>query len=70
MVASVTQYSPCGYRRNLGRQIAHQVTPQWRWKGRDVRLVDGTTVSMSDTVANQAAYPQQRGKKAGLGFPA
>lgn len=58
-----------GLSRHLGRQIAHQVPPQWRWKGRYVRLVDGTTVTMPDTVANQAAYPQQRGQKAGLGFP-
>jgi hypothetical protein len=34
-----------------------------------VRLVDGTTVTLPDTVANQAAYPQQGGQKPGLGFP-
>jgi hypothetical protein len=34
-----------------------------------VRLVDGTTVSMPDTAANQVAYPQSRGQKVGLGFP-
>ncbi len=37
--------------------------------GRPVRLVDGTTVALPDTAANQAAYPQSRGQKAGLGFP-
>jgi hypothetical protein len=37
--------------------------------GRPVRLVDGTTVSMPDTAANQGAYPQSRGQKVGLGFP-
>jgi hypothetical protein len=37
--------------------------------GRPVRLVDGTTVTLPDTAANQAAYPQSRGQKAGLGFP-
>jgi hypothetical protein len=31
--------------------------------------VDGTTVVLPDTAANQAAYPQPRSQKAGLGFP-
>jgi hypothetical protein len=34
-----------------------------------VRLVDGTTVVMPDTPANQAAYPQPHSQKPGLGFP-
>ena len=41
----------------------------WHWRGRPVRLVDGTTVVMPDTLANQAAYPQPRSQKPGLGFP-
>ena len=32
-------------------------------------LADGTTVTLPDTPANQAAYPQQSGQKMGLGFP-
>jgi len=55
--------------RFLGQQIDRQVPSPWRWKGRRVRLVDGTTVTMPDTPANQAAYPQQRSQKPGLGFP-
>jgi len=31
--------------------------------------VDGTTVTLPDTQANQATYPQQSGQKSGLGFP-
>ena len=34
-----------------------------------VVIVCGTTVSMPDTPANQAAYPQQAAQKEGLGFP-
>jgi hypothetical protein len=41
----------------------------WHWQGRPVRLVDGTTVSMPDTRANQASYPQSRSQKPGLGYP-
>ena len=39
------------------------------WQGRRVRVVDGTTVSLTDTPASQAAYPQQSNQKVGLGFP-
>ena len=31
--------------------------------------MDGTTVTLADTQANQALYPQQSGQKPGLGFP-
>jgi hypothetical protein len=41
----------------------------WRWRGREVKLIDGTTVSMPDTPANQAEFPQNRRQKPGLGFP-
>jgi hypothetical protein len=37
--------------------------------GRPVRLVDGTTVSMADTMDNKAAFPQPISQKPGLGFP-
>jgi len=37
--------------------------------GRPVKVVDGTTVSMPDTPANQAAWPQPSTQKPGLGFP-
>jgi hypothetical protein len=46
-----------------------QVPQAWRWQGRRVRLVDGTTVTLPDTQANQAVFPQQRGQQPGLGFP-
>jgi hypothetical protein len=50
--------------------LIDQLTPdQWRWQGRRVRLVDGTTATMPDTLDNQNTFPQQRGQKAGLGFP-
>lgn len=39
------------------------------WQGRHVKLVDGFTVSMPDTIENQAEYPQPATQKPGLGFP-
>lgn len=42
---------------------------RWRWQGRSVKLLDGTTVSMPDTPANQQVFPQSRSQQPGLGFP-
>lgn len=52
-----------------GRAMTSSVALEWTWKGRPVRLVDGTTVSMADTAENQAAFPQPTAQKPGLGFP-
>ena len=51
------------------RKIEAGAKDQWLWKGRKVALVDGTTVSMPDTVKNQRAFPQANTQKAGVGFP-
>jgi hypothetical protein len=61
MVSCLTQY--------LGEQMNKQLPEDWYWQGRRVRIIDGTTVTMPDTLANQTAFPQQRGQQAGLGFP-
>jgi Transposase DDE domain len=61
MISSLTCY--------LGRLVNEQVPQDWCCQGRPVRLIDGTTVSMPDTLENQADYPQQGGQKPGLGFP-
>jgi hypothetical protein len=53
----------------LGRRMVKAQPPAWRWRGREVKLIDGTTLSMPDTAANQRAYPQVSQQKAGLGFP-
>jgi hypothetical protein len=55
--------------RQSGRRVAARTPEPWRWRGRPVRLVDGTTVLLPDTPANQSAYPQPCSQKAGLGFP-
>jgi hypothetical protein len=55
--------------RQSGQLMAGTARDAWHWHGRPVRLVDGTTVSMPDTQANQASYPQSRSQKPGLGYP-
>jgi Transposase DDE domain/Insertion element 4 transposase N-terminal len=49
--------------------LTAQIKPEQQWCGRRVKAYDGTSVLMSDTPANQAAYPQHSNQKAGCGFP-
>ena len=53
----------------VGQSIAADAPSSWHWRNRPVRLVDGTTVTLPDTDANQATYPQPLNQKPGLGFP-
>jgi hypothetical protein len=58
----------------IGGQIAltlerHTLRAEHWLKGRTVKIVDGTTVSMPDTPENQSAWPQPTSQKPGLGFP-
>lgn len=41
----------------------------WKWKNRAVRLIDGSTVAMADTPANQLEFPQNPNQKKGHGYP-
>ena len=71
----------CRARGKLSEKVIRQITirvgegcedklgKELLWHGRHVRLVDGSTVSMSDTPENQEAYPQNSQQKKGLGFP-
>lgn len=64
---------PLGLLTRMGREIGARLTEQqpidWLWRGRQIKLVDGTTVSMPDTPESQACFPQNRQQKPGLGFP-
>jgi Transposase DDE domain len=64
---------PAAFLRRLVTDVARQLKDAapalWLWHGHSVKLVDGSTLSMPDTPANQAVYPQQRSQKPGVGFP-
>jgi hypothetical protein len=53
----------------VAESLEQQVPSTQQWCGRRVRVCDGTTVLMSDTVANQAEYPQHGNQTPGCGFP-
>jgi hypothetical protein len=50
MVTALTQAT--------GRLVSARAKAGWCWRGRAVKLVDGTGISMPDTPENQACYPQ------------
>jgi hypothetical protein len=62
-----------GVLRTLARRTAQQLqagaAPEWNWNGRRVFIADGSHVSMPDTPANQAGYPQPAAQQPGIGFP-
>lgn len=67
------QRLPLGLIQEVAREVAGTAQvcapSHWRWRGREVKLVDGTMVSMPDTPANQAVFPQNCHQKPSLGFP-
>ena len=53
----------------VGNKLESKTTPQQNWCGRHVKVLDGSSISMPDTIENQKAYPQPSSQKAGWGFP-
>lgn len=55
--------------KSLADKLSAQAQPSDLWKGRRVKIVDGTGISMPDTADNQKAWPQPSEQKPGCGFP-
>jgi hypothetical protein len=53
----------------VGDMLCRQSDRGWRWRGRVVKLTDGTGISMPDTPENQTCYPQHYLQAEGVGFP-
>jgi hypothetical protein len=78
---SVNTGAYCEARKRLPQEMAHELarqtsallnahTPErWLWRGRHVKLVDGTTTLMPDTAENQVQFPQHDQQESGAGFP-
>lgn len=52
-----------------GVALEAETPAAWQWCDRPVRIVDGSTLLISDTPENRAAYPLQRGLTPGCHFP-
>lgn len=50
----------------IHRRLVSHLCPR---RGPRTFVIDGTTLGMSDTLANQTAWPQSRSQKEGCGFP-
>jgi hypothetical protein len=54
---------------HTAQQLSGGAQAGWHWRGRCVKLVDGTGILMPDTAANQACYPQLLSQAIGVGSP-
>jgi hypothetical protein len=57
-----------GLAKGTAQELEKAVASDMLWRNRHIKLPDGTTVSMPDTIDNQAAWPQSRTQKKGLVF--
>lgn len=55
--------------KRTAEELHASVDDRWKWIGRSVFILDGSSVSMPDTPENQAMYPQPPNYKPGIGFP-
>lgn len=55
--------------QRIVRSLESSPSAKRLWCGRRVKVVDGSSLSMPDSPANQAHYPQPSTQKEGCGFP-
>jgi Transposase DDE domain/Insertion element 4 transposase N-terminal len=80
--SAVTPEAFCRARQRLRADTLDLIAGQIAWNlerrvlqserllpGRDVKIIDGTGISLPDTPENQAIWPQPKGQKPGCGFP-
>ena len=63
---------PAVFRRlavHVGHGLELASPEEWLWNGRHVNLIDGSSSRLPDTEENQAAFPQPKTQKKGLGSP-
>ena len=79
---TITPSAYCQARQRLSLHTLQLIAGQVAWalerhvlknekwlEGREVKIIDGTGVSMPDTPENQVIWPQPDGQKPGCGFP-
>lgn len=54
--------------RDVAQRLSARQAEHWKWRGREIKLVDGTTVSMPDTDDNWESFPPSKGQKRGSAF--
>lgn len=54
---------------HVREKVQQRVLEDQRWKSRDVKVIDGTGITLPDTPENQKAFPQPSRQLPGCGFP-
>jgi hypothetical protein len=52
--------------RTVAQRLSARQAQHWKWRGRELKLVDGTTVSMPDSADNRKEFPLSKEQKGGL----
>lgn len=55
--------------KEVGSSAIRETPNVWKWRGKEVKGADGTTLLMPDTKENQSIFPQHGGQEQGVGFP-
>ncbi|MEM9079770.1 MAG: IS4 family transposase [Verrucomicrobiota bacterium] len=55
--------------RKILKVLSQRVQEADLWKGFEIKAIDGSSMQLMDTPANQRAYPQPPTQKEGCGFP-
>ena len=53
----------------IKRYLNSRIRPEDTYKGHVIKSIDGSSIALDDTAANQAEYPQPSSQKPGCGFP-
>lgn len=54
---------------HVEQHLSQRIKPRDLWRGHALKAIDGTSVTLLDTVPNQMKYPQHTSQKKGCGFP-
>lgn len=55
--------------KSISQHSLKKAQLDWCFHGREVKVFDGTTLTLSDTPANNAQYPKHSNKKKDIGYP-
>lgn len=53
----------------IGSSLRQRIRTEDKWNGLTLKAIDGSSVQLMDTEANQEAYPQSSRQQPGCGFP-
>ena len=55
--------------QRVEQTLSQRIQPQDLWRGHQLKAIDGTTLTLMDTVSNQLKYAQHSSQEEGCGFP-